>query len=151
MGNIRVDIYVHTHTHILAYTFRQYKLLYNVNWFLVLWLSSKIIHLPMQEEQELPIWSLGQKDPLEKEMATHSSILAWSIPWTEEPDRLQSMGLKRVGHDWVAGHTHTHTHTHTHIHTHTHTHRTTHTYACSHFSVLYPLYLFICSGLNSSI
>ena len=43
--------------------------------------------------------SLGQEDPLEKEMATHSSTLAWKIPWTEEPGRLQSMGLQRVGHD----------------------------------------------------
>ena len=43
--------------------------------------------------------SLGWKDPLEKEMATHSSTLAWKIPWTEEPGRLQSMGLQRVGHD----------------------------------------------------
>ena len=41
----------------------------------------------------------GRKDPLEKEMATHSSILAWKIPWTEEPGGLQSMGLQRVGHD----------------------------------------------------
>ena len=43
--------------------------------------------------------SLGQEDPLEKEMPTHSSTLAWKIPWTEEPGRLQSMGLQRVGHD----------------------------------------------------
>ena len=43
--------------------------------------------------------SLGQEDPLEKEMATHSSILAWRIPWTEEPGRLQSMGSQRVRHD----------------------------------------------------
>ena len=43
--------------------------------------------------------SLGQEDPLEKEMATRSGILAWEIPWTEEPGRLQSMGLQRVGHD----------------------------------------------------
>ena len=41
--------------------------------------------------QEMPVQSLGWKDPLEKEMATHSSVLAWEIPWTEEPDRLQSM------------------------------------------------------------
>ena len=47
------------------------------------------------------VQSLGQEDPLEKEMATHSSILAWKIPWTEEPGRLQSMGLQRVGHDWA--------------------------------------------------
>ena len=43
--------------------------------------------------------SLGQEDPLEKEMATHFSIHAWRIPWTEEPGGLQSMGSKRVGHD----------------------------------------------------
>ena len=45
------------------------------------------------------VQSLGQKDPLEKEMATHSSTLAWKIPWTEEPGKLQSMGSQRVGHD----------------------------------------------------
>ena len=50
-------------------------------------------------KQEMWIQSLGQEDPLEKEMATHSSILAWEIPWTEEPGRLQSMGHQRVGHD----------------------------------------------------
>ena len=49
--------------------------------------------------QETQVQSLGQEDPLEKEMATHSSILAWEIPWTEEPGRLQSMGLHRVRHD----------------------------------------------------
>ena len=45
------------------------------------------------------VQSLGQEDPLEEQMATHSSILAWRIAWTEEPWRLQSMGLPRVGHD----------------------------------------------------
>ena len=45
------------------------------------------------------IQSLGQEDPLEKEMATHSSTLAWKIPWMEEYGKLQSMGLQRVGHD----------------------------------------------------
>ena len=50
--------------------------------------------------QETPVWFLGQEDPLEKEMATHSSILAWEISWTEEPGELQSMGLQRVGNDW---------------------------------------------------
>ena len=49
--------------------------------------------------QETWVRSLGQEDPLEKEMATHSSTLAWRIPWTEEPGRLQPMGLQRVGHD----------------------------------------------------
>ena len=47
------------------------------------------------------VQSLGWEDLLEKEMATHSRILAWKIPWTEEPGRLQSMGSQRVGHDWV--------------------------------------------------
>ena len=51
--------------------------------------------------QETWVWSQGQKDPLEKEMATHSSTLAWKIPWMEEPGRLQSMGSQRVWHDWA--------------------------------------------------
>ena len=50
--------------------------------------------------QEMRIWSLGHKDPLEEGMATHSSILAWRIPWTEEPDGLQFRGSPRVWHDW---------------------------------------------------
>ena len=49
--------------------------------------------------QEMRVRSLGQEDSLEKEMATHSSILAWEIPWTEEPGGLQTMGLQRLGHD----------------------------------------------------
>ena len=49
--------------------------------------------------QETWVQSLGREDPLEKEMATHSSTLAWKIPWMEEPGRLQSMGSQRVGHD----------------------------------------------------
>ena len=51
--------------------------------------------------QETWLPSLGWEDPLEKEMATHSRILAWRIPWTEKTGRLQSMGSQRVGHDWV--------------------------------------------------
>ena len=49
--------------------------------------------------QETWVRSLGQEDPLEKRMVTHCSILAWRIPWTEEPGGLQSTGLQRVGHD----------------------------------------------------
>ena len=49
--------------------------------------------------QETQVQSLGWKDPLEKGLTTHSSILAWRIPWTEEPSGLQSMGLQRVGHN----------------------------------------------------
>ena len=57
----------------------------------------------MQEMlQEPQVWSLGQEDPLGKEMAPHSSILAWEIPWTEEPAGLQSMGSQRVRHDLAA-------------------------------------------------
>ena len=47
------------------------------------------------------VQSLGREGPLEKEIATHSSTLAWKIPWTEEPGQLQSMGLQRVGHDFT--------------------------------------------------
>ena len=54
--------------------------------------------------------SLGQEDPLEKGMATHSSVLAWRIPWTEELGDLQSLVSQRIGHDG-ASNTHTHTHT----------------------------------------
>ena len=50
---------------------------------------------------ETRVQSLGREDLLEKEMATHSSILAWKIPWAEKPGRLQSMGSQRVGHDWA--------------------------------------------------
>ena len=50
-------------------------------------------------KQETWVRSLGQENPLEKEMVTHSSIVAWEIPWTDRPDRLYSMGLQRVGHD----------------------------------------------------
>ena len=53
--------------------------------------------------QETWVRSLGWEDPLEKEMAAHSSILAWKIPWTMEPGRLLSMGLQTVGHDWAKG------------------------------------------------
>jgi len=51
--------------------------------------------------QETQVWPLGWKDTLEEEMATHSSILAWEISWTEEIGGLQSMGLERVRHDWA--------------------------------------------------
>ena len=54
-------------------------------------------HLPILRQTW--VQSLGREDPLEKEMATHSSTLAWKIPWMEEPGRLQSMGLQRVGHN----------------------------------------------------
>ena len=61
---------------------------------------------PVQEMWEVQFQSLGQENPLEEEMAIHSSILAWKIPWVEEPSRLQSMGPQRVGYDWETEHTH---------------------------------------------
>ena len=83
-------------------------------WFYVLshWHTSKLkgltfASLVAQRLKHLPpIWetrvrSLGREDPLEKEMAIHSSILAWKIPWTEKPSRLQSTGSQRVGHNWA--------------------------------------------------
>ena len=59
--------------------------------------AQKVKRLPAMWETQ--VRSLGQEDPLEKEMATHSSTLAWKIPWMEKPGKLQSMGLQRVRHD----------------------------------------------------
>ena len=61
--------------------------------------AQRLMRVPAM--QETWVRSLGQEDPLEKEMATHSSTLAWKIPWTEEPGRLQSMGSQRVGRDFT--------------------------------------------------
>ena len=58
----------------------------------------------LPEKQDTWVWSLGQEDPLEKGMAAHSSILAWRIPWTEEPGGLQSMWSQKVRHHWVTKH-----------------------------------------------
>ena len=52
----------------------------------------------VMDSQEMQVQSVGRDDPLEKELATHSGILAWRIPWTQEPGGLQSMGSQRVGH-----------------------------------------------------
>ena len=75
-----IHIYTHTHTHTQAYQ----------------WLSSK----ESPAMWEIQVRFLGQEDPMEEGMAIHSSILAWRIPWTEEPGRLKSMWSQRVGHDW---------------------------------------------------
>ena len=79
----------------------------------------------LPEMQETHIWSLGQEDPLEKEIPIHSGILAWRIPWTEEPSRLQSMGWQRVGHESM-----------------------TNTFTLTFFSTL--LYLFLYLHINST-
>ena len=63
------------------------------------WRGYKLVYLPTIGETW--VRSLGQEDPLEKRMAIHSSVLAWRIPWTEEPRGLQSTGPQRVGHDWA--------------------------------------------------
>ena len=72
----------------------------------ILWVAQMVKNLPAKQETQ--VRSLRCEDPQEKAMATHSSILAWRIPRTEEPGRLQPVGLQRVGHDWVTKHTHTH-------------------------------------------
>ena len=77
-------------------------LLLHLVFILSLWTSlvaQKVKHLSTMWETW--VQSLGQEDPLEKEMAIYSSTIAWKIPWTEDSGRLQSMGLQRVGHDWV--------------------------------------------------
>ena len=65
----------------------------------------------VSETPETWVHSLGQEDPLEKEMNTHSSILDWIVPWTEEPDWVLSMGLQRVGQGWMVEHPHRYTST----------------------------------------
>ena len=65
------------------------------------------IYLPVWETQETQVQSLGWEDPLEKEKATHSSILVWEIPWTEEPGGLQSMGLQKNWTQQLSTHAHT--------------------------------------------
>ena len=71
----------------------------NTNYYRASLVAQMVKNLPAM--WETCVWSLSQEDPLEKGMATHSSILAWRIPWTEEPGELQSMVLQRVKHDWA--------------------------------------------------
>ena len=72
----------------------------------VSWVGRRILALwatkTLSAIQETQVQALGQEEPLDKGMVTHSSVLAWKIPWTEEPSRLQSMGLQRVRHNWAA-------------------------------------------------
>ena len=71
----------------------------NISLSLASLVAQRLKHLPPLRETR--VWSLGWEEPLQKEMATHSSILAWRIPWMEKPGRLQSMGSQRVWHDWA--------------------------------------------------
>ena len=84
---VRFPVFSHPHQHLLLSAFRAPLV------------AQTVKHLPAM--LETLVWPLGGKDPLEKEMATYSSILSCKIPWMEEPGRLQSMGLQRVGHDWA--------------------------------------------------
>jgi len=87
--------------------------------------TQTVKNLPaMQETQETWVQSLVWEDPLEKEMGAHASILAWKIPWTEEPCRPQSMGSQRVRHDWATDsilyiHKHIYMHIFSYIYIHT--------------------------------
>ena len=80
-GRLYIHMYTHTHTH-----------MYRVST-----MAQQVKNLSTTQETWVP--SLGLEDPLEEGMASHSSILAWGIPWTEEPGRLQSTGLQRVKHN----------------------------------------------------
>ena len=79
----------------------------HIDYIFPFWIILIRVPLVAQRVKRLPamrgtwVWSLGQEDPLEKEMATHSSTLAWKIPRMGEPSRLQSMGSQSVGHDWA--------------------------------------------------
>ena len=81
--------HTHTHTHLITLP-KDFGLPWWLRW---------VKNVPAMEETQ--VQSLGLEDLLEKGMVTHSSILAWRIPWTEEPGRMQSTGLQRVGHDWA--------------------------------------------------
>ena len=84
----------------MSSSWKALSMLANINISIVPWTSlvaQMVKRLPTMQETQ--VQSLGWEDPLEKEMATHSSILAWKIPWMEDPVRLQSMGSQRVGHN----------------------------------------------------
>ena len=90
MAVVYVWIHKHTHAHICALIIYDHDMISLV--------AQMVKHLPTMQETQ--VQSLGLEDLLEKEVATHSGILAWKIPWTVESGRLQSRGLQRVGHDW---------------------------------------------------
>ena len=75
-------------------------------WILYHWTSKEDLINVLLCISQTWVWSLGWEDSVEKEIATHSSTLAWKTPWAEEPGRLQSMGSLRVGHDWMTSHFH---------------------------------------------
>ena len=91
---------------VVKHTLTMHEVLYSISstssWNLTSWASLVAQRVKnLLAMQEIQVWSLSWKDTLEKEMATHSSILAWKIPWTKEPDSLQFIGLKTVGNNWT--------------------------------------------------
>ena len=92
-----------THSSILTWRPSGHKELDTTEWLLLsLWdFASDSVEKNVPVIQEMLVWSLGEEDPPEKEMAPYSSILVWEIPWVEESGRLQSMESQRVGHDWA--------------------------------------------------
>ena len=99
--------HAHTRTHTCTHTCMHARTAHICKWVRIQWASlvvQMVKRLPAMLETQ--VRSLGWEDPLEKGMATHSSTLAWKIPWTEEPGRLKFMGSQRVGHDWATSLTH---------------------------------------------
>ena len=94
-ANGQTHTHTHTHTHFKDHCFleRLYQL------FVLSLVAQRLKRPPAMRETR--VWFLDREDPLEKEMATHSSILTWRIPWMEEPGGLQSTGSQRFGHDWA--------------------------------------------------
>ena len=103
----------------------------------------------MQKMQETWVWSLGREDPLEEGMATHFHILAWRIPWTEEPGGLQSIGLQRIRHDWVTNAFTFHLSIHPSIHLYLYIY--VYLYLFIHPSLSVSIYLSVAISLSSAI
>ena len=93
-------IFTFGHLYVFFGTMSLQVLVHILMFFSAFWLRLQTVKsLPTRRETR--VWSLGWEDSLEKEMAIRSRTIAWKIPWTEEPGRVESMGLLRVGHDWV--------------------------------------------------
>ena len=102
---LTIVYYLYIHIYItLIYYITQGKICIWFIWHILIYSGAFLVAQMVKNllaVQETKVRSLGQEDPLEKEMATHSSILAWETPWTEKPGTLQSMGSQRVGHYWA--------------------------------------------------